>query len=398
MIITNSQADNWNPKTWLHRFTILAVSLVITTGTAISPALPAMQKTFANYPSTTVDLIATIQQIPAFIVLLMSAPLAKRFGIKRMISLGILLMGISGVLPAFIPNLWFILATRIVFGIGIGLINSLAITIINILYNGDDQAQMLGNRGSFEQIGLCIVNISVGLLLNISWQASFLAYFFILIILAIFVKVVPPIDDHENQTNKNGQTSKETVNLPVIAAGLLCALMTTGLAIAGVMTPNIIVSNHLGTATEASIIITVFTLISMVMGFLFGTIFKVVRRFVLPLGLIFLAIGTILMNYSTSLLSVIIALVIIGCSYPLAGTYVFSLMDQLAPDNSKALANSILLVGCNVGTALSPITINFLKNISPLSGLQPGIALYGIIMAIVTICIFGFQIVNKAKK
>ncbi|MHA8263565.1 MFS transporter [Lactobacillaceae bacterium Melli_B3] len=389
----NQQATNWDAKTWFHRFSILSVSLVITTGTAISPALPAMEKTFANYPAWLVDMVATIQQVPAFIVLMISAQLAAKYGIKKMIGIGILLMGLSGIAPALIPNLWFILGSRIIFGIGIGLINSLAITIVNLFYSGDDQAQMLGNRGSFEQIGVCVVNIIVGLLLNISWQVSFLSYFFILIILALFWKVVPDMSD--GNVNKK-QTQKQRVNLPVILAGIFCGILTTGTV--SVMTPAIIVGQKLGSATTASFIITIFTIVGMGMGFLFGTFFKIFRRFVMPLGLLFLSIGAILMNYSTNLIMLTIAIIIASCSYPLSGTYVFNLMGKVAPKNSNALANSILLIGCNVGTAMSPIVIRGLKSVSPLNGAQPGIGLFGSITAILMVVILAYQIVIHPKQ
>ena len=167
--------SNWDPETGLHRFRILAVSLVITAGTAISPALPTMQLTFSSYPTTLVNMVATIQQVPAFIVLLFSSQLASKYGIKRIVGIGMLLMGIAGVAPALLSNIWLVLLARLIFGIGIGMTNSLAITLINLYYDGGDQAQMLGERSAFEPIGVCVINLLAGLLLSISWQASFLA-------------------------------------------------------------------------------------------------------------------------------------------------------------------------------------------------------------------------------
>ncbi|WP_338351904.1 hypothetical protein [Fructobacillus tropaeoli] len=78
----NTQS-HWDPKTLNHRFWILAVSLSIATGKGIAPALPALQKAFSDYPATMINLLATIPQIPALIVLLFSGQLANRFGIKK---------------------------------------------------------------------------------------------------------------------------------------------------------------------------------------------------------------------------------------------------------------------------------------------------------------------------
>lgn len=124
-------------------------------------------------------MVATIQQVPAFIVLLFSSQLASKYGIKRIVGIGMLLMGIAGVAPALLSNIWLVLLARLIFGIGIGIgigmTNSLAIALINLYYDGGDQAQMLGERSAFEPIGVCVINLLAGLLLSISWQASFLA-------------------------------------------------------------------------------------------------------------------------------------------------------------------------------------------------------------------------------
>ncbi|MBW1604850.1 MFS transporter [Lactobacillus sp. Sy-1] len=395
----SKDASNWNAKTLIHRFAILSISLIITTGTAISPALPAMEKTFSNYPSSLVDMVATIQQIPAFIVLLFSSSIAKKFGMKNMIGLGLLLMGISGVLPAIFPNLWIILGLRIIFGIGIGLFNSLAITIIDNFYDGHDQSQMLGVRSSFEQIGICITNILVGALLSIGWQASFLSYSMAFIVLVIFWLIVPKVDNHTDEgiDDERKEKPKATVNSRVIGAGFMCSLMTIGMAIVSVLVPSIIVSLKIGTAQDGSFVITLFTLVSMTMGFLFGKFVSILGKFVYPLGLLCLSVGTILLNYAHSIPMIIVSIAIIGCTFPLAGNYLFSLMDVIAPKNSTALANSVLLVGSNMGTAFSPIVVKLLNGVSPMGGAQPGIGLFGVIIALMVLSAALVQIFNHKK-
>ncbi|MBW1605200.1 MFS transporter [Lactobacillus sp. Sy-1] len=393
----SSNSNSWDSKTLFHRFSILAVSLVITIGTAISPALPAMAKTFSNYPVSLVNTVATIQQVPAFIVLLFSASISRKLGMKNCIGLGLLIMGISGVIPAFIPNLWVILVSRAVFGIGIGLLNSLAITMVNLFYDGADRSQMLGNRSSFEQVGLCIMNIAIGLLLNISWQFSFLAYIVIFAVLALFWFIVPPFTDNSNvQVNQaNPQDSaKQRVNFKVIAAGVICCLLTMGMAAVSILTPSIVVNAKMGTATDASFVITIFTLTSMVMGFLFGKIFKLIKRFVFSAGMLFLSIGMLLMNGAHTFPMLIVSVMVIGCAFPLAGNYLFNLMEVAAPKGSNALANSVLLVGCNIGTAVSPTVISALGSVSPFKGEMPGIGLFGALIIALMIILIIFQIIS----
>lgn len=377
--------QQWDPKTSSHRFWILAVSLIITSGTAISPALPAMQRAFSNYPSTLVNMVATIQQIPAFIILLFSSQLAAKFGIKKVVGLGMLLMGVAGIAPVLLSNLWLVLLARIIFGVGIGMTNSLAITLVNLYYEGDDQAQMLGERSAFEPIGVCVINLLAGVLLNISWQVSFLSYAFILVVLAGFYKVVP--EYHFSKQAKKENAEKPKLSWPIIWSSVFCGTITIGMAIVNVLTPSVVVQNHMGDGTTAAFIITAYTLASMFMGFLFGRAFKALKRYVLLAGLLCMVVGTLLMNYASNVWVLTLAVAIIGFSYPLAGTYIFDTIDNRIPKSADGLANSILLIGCNIGTAFAPAVVSFLGVFSPLKGSNPGIGMYGLLIFVMAVLI-----------
>ncbi|MBS9338091.1 MFS transporter [Fructobacillus sp. M2-14] len=387
--------QKWDPKTATHRFWILAVSLIITSGTAISPALPAMQKAFAGYPSTLVNMVATIQQVPAFIVLIFSSQLANRFGIKKIVSIGMLLMGISGVAPALLSNIWLVLLCRIIFGIGIGMTNSLAYTLINMYYEGDDQAQMLGERSAFEPIGICIINLLAGFLLNVSWQAAFLAYGLIFIVFLGFTKVVP---EYHMSKKEQKKAAKPKLSWPIVWSAVFCCALTIGMAIVNVLTPSVVVANHMGNGTTASYIITGYTLASMVAGFMFGAFFKALRRYVLLAGLACMVVGTLMMNFASNIGLLLVAVAIIGFAYPLAGTYVFDTIDSRIPKEADGLANSILLIGCNVGTAFAPAIVSFLGNFSPVSGVNPGIGMYGLLILILAIVVTITMLGKDIKK
>lgn len=84
------------------------------------------------------------------------------------------------------------------------------------------------------------------------------------------------------------------------------------MAIVNVMTPSVVVANHMGDGTSASFIITIYTIGSMVMGFLFGAIFKAFKRYVLLAGLLCMGLGSLLMNSADNVYTLTIAVVIIG--------------------------------------------------------------------------------------
>ncbi len=90
-----------NPHSKIFVLAVLSVSVMITTGTAISSALPEMAKSFPNISVSQIDMIATIQQFSVMITLLLSGFISKKLGIKRTITIGLILTGVAGVFPFF---------------------------------------------------------------------------------------------------------------------------------------------------------------------------------------------------------------------------------------------------------------------------------------------------------
>ncbi|XIF19981.1 MAG: MFS transporter [Acetilactobacillus jinshanensis] len=138
-------------------------------------------------------MISTIQQLSALITLFLSIWIARKIGMKKTIGIGIFMTAIFGIMPAFSQNFTFILIARFAWGIGLGLLNSLAIDAINIYFRHREslRIKMSGYRTAMEPFGQCILDIMMGLLVMINWQVSFLAYGLIFLIFIYFWKCFP---------------------------------------------------------------------------------------------------------------------------------------------------------------------------------------------------------------
>lgn len=351
-----------NPHSKIFVLAVLSVSVMITTGTAISSALPEMAKSFPNISVSQIDMIATIQQFSVMITLLLSGFISKKLGIKRTITIGLILTGVAGVFPFFSHSFILILISRLIVGCGIGLFNSLAITIIDLFYEDPTRSQMLGFRSATEQIGVSILNIVVGLLVLINWHASFLIYLLAFPLLAFFLKVVPepPIP----QGSGNG---KQRINLPVLIMTVLLAFMVACTTAVVIQVPNIIVTDLSKSSAVSSLIISANTLMGMVMGILFVRIYRFVKKFILPLGILFMALGSLIMVSFHSVFGVTLGAVVCGMSYPLVGSYIFSLVSVIAPKGSETLANSTLLIGANLGSFSTPLFLSELGKMNSLT-------------------------------
>lgn len=381
-----------NPHSKIFILAILSVSIMITTGTAISSALPEMAKSFPNISVAKIDMIATIQQFSVMVTLLLSGIISKKIGIKKTISIGLILTGVAGVFPLFSHNFSLILISRLIVGCGIGLFNSLAITIIDLFYEDPTRSEMLGFRSATEQIGVSILNIIVGMLVLINWHASFLIYLLAFPLLAFFLKVVPEPPIPETNSDK-----KQRINVSVIIMTLLLALMVACSTSVVIQIPNIVVTDLSKAGAVSSLIISVNTLMGMITGIFFGRVYGFVKKFVLPIGIIFMAIGSLVIASYHSVLGATIGAIICGISYPLVGSYIFSLVNVIAPEDSETLANSTLLIGANLGSFSTPFFLSELGKLNSLTTQAgPFLTIFWLLI-ILTVIILIYQLFFQKK-
>ena len=177
-------------KQYLERASILALSLVLITSFSISSALPAMFDYYQGYPKEQIELLVSLPSFGIMIMLVLNGVLERLFPERLQISLGLLILSIGGTAPFWYQEYNFVFAMRILFGLGVGMINAKAISIISERYHGKTRIQMLGLRGSAEVVGASILTLVVGQLLSLGWTVTFLAYsagFLVLILYLLFV-------------------------------------------------------------------------------------------------------------------------------------------------------------------------------------------------------------------
>ena len=97
----------------------------------------------------------------------------------------------SGFISFFTSNFSLAMASRLLLGIGIGLYNSLSISIITDLYEADERARMIGLRTASLNIGKALTTFIVGLVLAIGVNYIYLVYLLVIPVFFFFWKNVP---------------------------------------------------------------------------------------------------------------------------------------------------------------------------------------------------------------
>ena len=346
-------------KQYLERASILALSLVLITSFSISSALPAMFDYYQGYPKEQIELLVSLPSFGIMIMLVLNGVLERLLPERLQISLGLVILSIGGTAPFWYQDYNFVFAMRILFGLGVGMINAKAISIISERYHGKTRIQMLGLRGSAEVVGASILTLMVGQLLSFGWTATFLAYsagFLVLILYLLFV----PYGKEKKETKKKevesarltGQMKGLIFLLAVEAAVVVC----TNTAIT-IRIPSLMVERGIGDAQLSSLVLSIMQLIGILAGVSFSffiSLFK--ERLLLWSGITF-GLGQIVIALSPSLGVMVVGSVVAGFSYSVALTTVFQLLSERIPAKLLNQATSFAVLGCSFGAFTTPFIL-----------------------------------------
>jgi MFS family permease len=365
----------------MKKIAILSVSFIVVSGGAVAANIPAMAKTFADVPLSTVEMLSTIPALFIIVSVLVSNTIARYLGYKRTIAIGIAIVLVSGIIPAITNNFWIIFISRALFGIGIGLFNSLLIAIISHFYDGDERSAMIGFQSAFEGLGGMTATFAVGQLLKIHWQTSFWVYLSALPVLILFLLFVPNVTYDEIRKEKSLNTSVERVpnkkanNEAEVGKRaflgyivLLVIVVVIYMSIA-VKVTTLMTTLGYGDATDSSNILALIGVGAMAAGFLFGKVYRVTKKYTLPLAFFFMSIGMLLIGSSNSIFQTGIGAIICGFSVRTFIPYLFNKINASTAGNA-GYRTSLLLVGFNFGSAFSPYGIALLERVYPVSSVR----------------------------
>ncbi|WP_317760080.1 MFS transporter [Liquorilactobacillus mali] len=274
---------------------------------------------------------------------------------------------VSSIIPAFSTNFTIILVSRAVLGVGIGLANPLAISLIGVFFFGDERAKLMGWRSAIAGVGTSLMTYFAGQLLNINWHAAYWVYLLFVPTLLLFIFFVPDpektgaVERQEVEQQKElaeaqdkGQSVQKDSKLLVATLAILTFLILIAIMVLAIKLPTFFVESKIGTATQASNAWGIYNFASVAGGILFGYCYKVLRKYLLPMGLITSGIGMAFISISKSVELIYILCVIMGIVSAMIIPYIFIRISETSSPKKAPLYTSITLVGSNLGSFLSP--------------------------------------------
>lgn len=361
-------------KHLLEKISLLALSTMLISTFAVSPALPQMIEYFAQEGITAnqVENLITVTSFSIMISLLLNGVVVRFLSERSIIILGLLLMALGGSMPMLFPNFMLVFLARILLGLGIGLINARAINIIGQFFTGQERIQMMGLRGSAEVLGSASLTALVGWLIGWGWQATFAVYLFALLILLLFLLFVPKegLTQEEASTNLNQDKPKLTKKLWQVSLYLaFLAFFVINVNTFLIMKiPQIVVEAGIGTAQEASYILSLMQIMGIIAGALFSFLIKHFKNWLLVLAYIVFGLSVLAITFASNLWLLGLGGMVSGFFYSIILTIIFSQATERSPKPLINTVMTIVLMGCNIGGATAALLPSYLEKVSPQLG------------------------------
>ncbi len=355
------------------------------------------------FPEANQTLVITYMiSVPCLIVIpmtILSGVLMRYIPSKILMIGGVILWLVGGTMPYFLNSLTAILCMRVVFGAGLGLVQSLcSALVVENFENPDERAKVMGNQTAFQMLGAIIFSIVAGNLGTIHWNIAFLVHLIAIISLIATLTCIPY--RKPKSTNSTGEKVKfQPTTMMWVWCVSFFIFMIAGQSYSN-FASSIITECGLGGSAEAGYSLALFALGGLIMGFIFGKIAKACKKLTLTVGCILLAVSYLIMTLAPTLVVAYIGAFICGLAFSICMPCIMTGAGNSVAVTSSAMAVSIATCLQNAGMSVCPYIVTPIGNALNASNSGFTANQWGMIAAMVIILVFAivFAIINLRAK
>lgn len=359
--------------------TLCLISLMLTNLAVMNDlvVIPIISNLYSNFGDN-MGLVNYIVSGPALIIVftsLLASFLCKKIDKKVVLILGAIFFTVGAVFGVIIVNPYYIAFMRTLVGIGAGIEQVVAVSMIADVYeDANERAKVTGYyNATMSFVGIAYSYLAGILAETGAWQNAFKCYWAaipMLIFLFLFVPSVKPYKDDEQVENKNIKKESLGVRFWILEASWLLANMLFGSTVLYYVSVYI-TENNLGSAGFAGTATSVKQIVGFLLCLFFGAIYAKTKRHTITISYFLAAITLILMVVSPSKFAAVVIATICGCCYKIVFSYMyahgFSLVPASRIDDSVAITTAIY----GIGTFLSTYFATFLMNVMKTSKVTP---------------------------
>jgi MFS family permease len=144
--------------------------------TGISPILGVLNEKYQQYGTSTVQLLQTLPYLLLMLGSLLVGWWTTKASKKKIVLLGLLLIGICGILPFFSESFILLFLSRLLIGFGFGIVSPLNFAIITEIFEEQERAGYMGLHVVGMGVGTMVGNLIGGMLSGFGYRYFYLVY------------------------------------------------------------------------------------------------------------------------------------------------------------------------------------------------------------------------------
>ncbi len=346
---------------------LMTATLKIMANATISPALPALEASFADDPGAAM-LTRFLVSAPSLTVVLV-APFAgyaaDRLGRMPLLLAGIVLFVVSGSAGAYLPDLTSILISRLVLGVAVAMTATAQVALAGDLFHGERRSSFMGLQVAAVNFSGFLFISSAGLLAGLSPRLPFLVYLLPVFVLPLLITIARRQYGNDETASKQEPLSRSGLQ-PLTHAWMIPALSVGALTMVTVMLFFIMPSQlpfYLDGAGFDSASGTAMGLGALTLtGGAAAITFQHIRErlgtaLTFGAGYVLMATGFALLAYEASWGFILPGAALVGAGYGLVQPAFLLLALQVAPPERRGRVSGIVTTSIFLGQVVSPLLL-----------------------------------------
>lgn len=388
--------------TGLHTAAIMTIQLICLGVSAMTPAMSVFQTYFADEPLTAVFPVTSISTMPTLgcmIGTFITGAVVNKVKPRTLAIIAGAIFVFAGVLPTVIYLYPLVLVSRLLVGIGIGLMTPLANIIILGCYKGDRKASLLGYATLLLNIGGLVIQTLAGVLAGVdaTGRLVFLCQLWGIpsLIMSFFLPDPDMYEGDEESGVEDADSSDKKVKIP--ASVWVVGLIFLGFNLFNYPTllncSNLLMECGVSSetvSTTAAMVLNCYTIIGMIAGVVYGKIFNKAPQWVLAIGFASAAIGEFMLFFLTSIPAIWIGYIFVGFGFSTFLPASYAWAGEVSTPESRAAGVSAIQILNKLGGFLSTYWMLFCTNVFGESIFAPGY----VVTVFMAICTVFFALYN----
>lgn len=391
-----------NPKTGgrdlsaLNIVGILALFCTMSEFAILTPSIAAFSHHFADTPTTTIMLANSVTGIVSVPISIASGAVLHKVGFKPMAIGGILIMSLGGAFPFLLPdtqNYLVIIGSRIIVGIGLGIMFPVGNASIIAFTDGEQRSRLLGLGVTIQFLFNLIYTTIAGYLTEIGWNYSFLAYLVGLVPMAVALLFMPEAkaivaQARERERMERRSLPKSKIPRAVWGYALFGLATWTCVVTVQVVTSTVLDVRGLAGPSESALVINCCGIGSIICGLAFPYLVRALKTHLFGVGALIAFIGIVPCFIAPNAVVYAAGVFILGFGGSMFFTGAQNAAGNISPADRVPFTSGVMTSMMNLGPFIGPYIYSASLVCAPSMGDN---AIFPVLMVIAAVCaVVGF--------